>query len=222
MASRINHPKRSDAERLKNIIERKLKPMVLKNKSRQDLQQRFQQMVEDYNLDAYTAEEQFNQLMSLVHDLNEENRRALQEGLTEEEPVYLGIFGSQLKKLDPAFDPRTYSFTTLKALIKAQKDLFEITGETTDRFFFKLKINSLETQSSNALEGRVTRWIKNFGFIEAKGHPYHFYKVNMLNEYRKTLVNPGQKVRFKVTKQPNPSAELPAERNGKAHFIELI
>jgi type I restriction enzyme R subunit len=56
MVAAITAPKKSDAERLKNIIERKLQPMLLKNKARQDLQQKFQELVEQYNLGAYTAE----------------------------------------------------------------------------------------------------------------------------------------------------------------------
>ena len=75
MVAKIDKPKTSDAERLKNIIDRKLKPLLLKNKARQDLQHKFEELVEQYNLGAYTAEEFFNQLSDFVKDLGHEENR---------------------------------------------------------------------------------------------------------------------------------------------------
>ncbi|MFC0179529.1 type I restriction endonuclease subunit R [Thorsellia kenyensis] len=85
MVAEIEKPKQSDAEKLKNLIERKLQPMVLKNKTRQDLQKRFQELIEEYNLGAYTAEEFFNRLKDYIIKLNKEENRSVREGLTEEE-----------------------------------------------------------------------------------------------------------------------------------------
>ncbi|MFD3305908.1 type I restriction endonuclease subunit R [Alteromonas macleodii] len=85
MVATVKKPKQSDAEKLKNLIERKLQPMVLKNKSRQDLQQKFQDLIEKYNLGAYTAEEFFNRLKKFINKLEHEEKRTVREGLTEEE-----------------------------------------------------------------------------------------------------------------------------------------
>ncbi|MGJ8681184.1 type I restriction endonuclease subunit R [Paraglaciecola sp.] len=85
MVASIEKPKQSDAEKLKNLIERKLQPMVLKNKTRQDLQQKFQDLIEEYNLGAYTAEEFFNRLKEFINELEHEEKRTVREGLTEEE-----------------------------------------------------------------------------------------------------------------------------------------
>ncbi|PHS44488.1 MAG: DEAD/DEAH box helicase [Alteromonas sp.] len=85
MVAKVQKPKQSDAERLKNIIERKLQPMVLKNKARQDLQQKFLELVEQYNLGAYTAEEFFNRLKEFINELEHEEERTVREGLSEEE-----------------------------------------------------------------------------------------------------------------------------------------
>lgn len=85
MASSIEKPKQSDAEKLKNLIERKLQPMVLKNKTRQDLQQKFLDLIEEYNLGAYTAEEFFNRLKGFINELEHEEERTVREGLAEEE-----------------------------------------------------------------------------------------------------------------------------------------
>tara|TARA_R110001583_G_scaffold168278_1_gene321132 strand:- start:7478 stop:10660 length:3183 start_codon:yes stop_codon:yes gene_type:complete len=85
MVAKVQKPKPSDAERLKNLIDRKLQPMVLKNKTRQDLQKKFLELVEQYNLGAYTAEEFFNTLKEFITDLEHEEKRTVREGLTEEE-----------------------------------------------------------------------------------------------------------------------------------------
>lgn len=85
MVKKVTKPKPSDAERLKNLVERKVKPMVAKNKTRQDLQQRFQELVEEYNRGAYTAEEFFNRLKAFIDELNSEDKRTVREGLGEEE-----------------------------------------------------------------------------------------------------------------------------------------
>ncbi|MEA1890222.1 MAG: type I restriction endonuclease subunit R, partial [Pseudomonadota bacterium] len=89
MLDRTKKPKRSDIERLKNIIERRLGQMMELNISRQDLQEKFQKLVEEYNLGAYQAEQFFIQLKNFVHELDNEDRRAGREGLSEEE---LAIF----------------------------------------------------------------------------------------------------------------------------------
>lgn len=85
MVNKIKKPKQSDAERLKNIIERKLQVMMLKNKSRQDLHQKFLELIEQYNLGAYSAEEFFNELKNYIQDLDHEDKRTVREGLSEEE-----------------------------------------------------------------------------------------------------------------------------------------
>lgn len=89
MVSRTKKPTLADAERLRAIIERKLVTMIERNASRQNLQEKFQQIIEQYNLGAYQAEEFFNQLKEFINELNDEEQRGVREGLNEEE---LAIF----------------------------------------------------------------------------------------------------------------------------------
>ncbi len=104
MVAGITSPKQSDAERLKNIIERKLQPMLLKNKTRQDLQAKFQELIEKYNLGAYTAEEFFNKLKDFIHDLDEEDRRTVREGLSEEELAIFDLLTQEMALNDKERD----------------------------------------------------------------------------------------------------------------------
>ncbi len=85
MLNRTKKPKRSDIERLRRIIEHRLSQMLEKNASRLDLQQKFQELVEQYNLGAYQAEQFFKQLRDFIVQLDEEEKRAAREGLSEAE-----------------------------------------------------------------------------------------------------------------------------------------
>ena len=85
MIKRTTKPSRADAERLKRIIELRIEPMIDKNSTRIDLQQRFDEIVEKYNLGAHSAEEFFEQLKLFVEELDEEERRHIKEGLEEPE-----------------------------------------------------------------------------------------------------------------------------------------
>jgi len=40
--------------------------------------------------------------------------------------VHLGLFGNYISQLDPGFDPRTYGFRQLSALLKANRNHFEL------------------------------------------------------------------------------------------------
>jgi len=50
---------------------------------------------------------------------------AIETGIEEDGWVMLSIVGSQIRKLDPAFDPRTYGFSRLSLLVKSEPDQFE-------------------------------------------------------------------------------------------------
>ena len=97
MVSKVTNPRVSDAEKLKNLIARKLAPMVAKNKSRQDLQQKFKELVEEYNLGAYTAEEFFIELQGFINTLSEEETRTVREGLDEEELAVFDLLSKDVQ-----------------------------------------------------------------------------------------------------------------------------
>ena len=50
---------------------------------------------------------------------------AIETGIEEGGWVMLSIVGSQIRKLDPAFDPRTYGYPRLSLLVKSEPDQFE-------------------------------------------------------------------------------------------------
>lgn len=80
---------RTEAEKFKGTLNRKLQNMVKLNKSRTNYLEKFQQMIEDYNTGSRNVELFFNDLLTFAQELEVEDQRAIAENLTEEE---LAIF----------------------------------------------------------------------------------------------------------------------------------
>ena len=85
-AKKIQH-KATALQDIREIIEQKLAEMLARNPSRMDYQQRYEEIVAAYNRekDRVTIEETFRLLIELVDELDAEQRRAVEEGLTEDE-----------------------------------------------------------------------------------------------------------------------------------------
>ena len=81
--------KRTELEKLKAILESKLKLMILLNKTRINYLEKYQRMIAEYNAGSKNVGDLFNELIELVKKLSEEEKRHIAENLTEEE---LSIF----------------------------------------------------------------------------------------------------------------------------------
>ena len=95
--------KRTEAERLKALISRKLNEMLRQNRSRMDFLERFQKMIDAYNSGAKNIEELFDELIKFAQSLNEEEQRSMREEITEEELAIFDILTKpepRLKKKD--------------------------------------------------------------------------------------------------------------------------
>jgi type I restriction enzyme R subunit len=77
------------ADQLKTAAERKAREMTATNPTRVHLVDRIEKLVDEYNLGTLDAENFFAALKKLIAEMDEEDRRAAREGLTEDE---LAIF----------------------------------------------------------------------------------------------------------------------------------
>lgn len=77
------------ASQLREAAEQKAKRMAEANPTRQDMVEKLEELVAEYNAGSIDAERFFQALKALVADMDEEDRRASREGLSEEE---LAIF----------------------------------------------------------------------------------------------------------------------------------
>jgi type I restriction enzyme R subunit len=88
--------KNTTVQSLKEVIEKKLLKMLMKNPTRTNFQKHYEEIVGEYNneKDRVTIEQTFEALLKLVNELSEEEQRALKEGLSEES---LALFDLLLK-----------------------------------------------------------------------------------------------------------------------------
>ena len=90
--------KHTTVQTLKDAVEKKLRRLLAQNPLRTDFQRHYEEVVTGYNRekDRLTIEQTFEALLRLAQDLDDEERRAVREGLDEES---LAIF-DLLKKPD--------------------------------------------------------------------------------------------------------------------------
>ena len=85
-ARKVRH-KATALQDIREIVEEKLAQMLAFNPMRMDYQQKYEEIVADYNRekDRVTIEETFRRLTELIEELDAEQRRAVEEGLSEDE-----------------------------------------------------------------------------------------------------------------------------------------
>ena len=78
-----------EAEKLRGMINSKLRRLVRLNKTRMDFLEEFQQLIDEYTAGSRDIEEFFTQLVAFAQSLNAEEKRHIAQQLTEQE---LAIF----------------------------------------------------------------------------------------------------------------------------------
>jgi type I restriction enzyme R subunit len=78
--------KKTTVQSLKQLIEKRLRRMMMRNPLRTDFQKHYQEIVDEYNRekDRVTIEHTFEALLKFVQGLDKEETRAMREGLDEE------------------------------------------------------------------------------------------------------------------------------------------
>ena len=91
--------RRIEIEKLRGAINSALEKMVRLNKTRVDYLEKFQQMIDEYNQGAANLEEFFERLLKFVKELQEEEKRGVSEGLSEEELAVFDLITKPEMKL---------------------------------------------------------------------------------------------------------------------------
>jgi len=78
-----------ETEKLKGAINSKLTKMVRLNRTRINLMEKFQQMIDEYNSGAVNIEMFFDKLLNFAKELNKEEQRKISEKLSSEEELAL-------------------------------------------------------------------------------------------------------------------------------------
>jgi len=130
--------KRSDVQDMKTVIEQRLRKMLDQNPLRTDFQERFDEIVRDYNKekDKNTIEATFEALMRFTAEMSEEEQRHVKEGLESEEQlaVYDMLLKPDLSKAE-IIKIKSVAVSLLQELEKQMRDVQDIFTKvsTTDR-----------------------------------------------------------------------------------------
>jgi type I restriction enzyme R subunit len=125
--------KRAALQDIRDVVEAKLAQMLANNPTRMDYYKRYQAIIADYNRekDRTTVEQTFAELIALAQSLDAEQRRAAEEGLSDDE---LAMFDLLFKKdISKAARERLKQASrellgSLKAVLAPMQDW---TGKTT-------------------------------------------------------------------------------------------
>lgn len=90
------------AEKLRDSAEEKAQEMAAANPLRQHLVERLEKLVADYNAGSVDAEQFFEALKTFIGEMDEEEKRAAREGLTEEELAIFDLLTNPEPKLTKA------------------------------------------------------------------------------------------------------------------------
>ena len=90
------------------------------NRYRIDFQKRLEKIVESYNAGSINIEEYFNKLTELINELKEEEKRHIQEGLSEEELAVFDILTKPKVRLSKKKEQRVK--TMVKELVEKLKE----------------------------------------------------------------------------------------------------
>ena len=82
---------------VRDVVEQKLQAMLQSNPQRMDYYRKYQEIIADYNRekDRVTVEETFVRLVQLAEELDAEQRRAVEEGLSEDELALFDLLGRE-------------------------------------------------------------------------------------------------------------------------------
>ena len=94
--------KQIEAERLRGSINRKLSELVRFNRTRMNYQDRFEQIIAEYNAAAVDVDVWFEQLIALASELNAEEQRTIAEQLSEEQLAVFDLLTRPVLELTEA------------------------------------------------------------------------------------------------------------------------
>lgn len=134
--------------------------------------------------------------------------------------VSLSNFGTSIRNIMPDFDPHSFNHETLRSLIAAMSEVYELKSDNLipPNYFLK-KID--KKVNPDILRGTIKRWIKHYGFIKTELGDFFFYTSNIVKESKQHKIKSGDKVIFDIFKYPNPNADG-VEKNGRAANVRFL
>jgi type I restriction enzyme R subunit len=167
-----NSHKRTEAEKLKRLIEGKLAQMLKLNSSRVDLAEKFQKLIDDYNAGSQNIEDLFKQLVKFARELTDEEKRGVAEGLTEEELALFDI----LTKPEPVLSKKEEADVkqVCQQLLESLKRE-KLVLDWREKQQARAAVLQTLKQQMRTLPGAYTREIRDEKLARSYAHIYDHY-----------------------------------------------
>ncbi len=157
--------KNTSMQSLKTQVEKRLCRMMEQNPMRKDYYKQYQEIIEEYNKekDRITIEETFEKLLKFMAELNDEDKRAIREGLNEE---YLALFDLLCKP----------ELTT-----KDRNRIKDVSKQLLDHLKNE-KLHMDNWQKKDTTKADVKTFIRNFLWDDKTGLPVGVYTPQEVDE----------------------------------------
>ncbi|MBC8344728.1 MAG: type I restriction endonuclease subunit R [Candidatus Marinimicrobia bacterium] len=157
--------KNTTVQSLKSVIEKKLERLIQQNPLRTDFQEHYEKIIDEYNRekDRQNIEATFEALMNFMNDLDEEESRAMREGMDEEN---LAIFDLLTK---PELKQQE-----IKKIKKVAKELLKTLKEKLENLY--------KWQDKEPTRDEIKVLIRNFLWNDKTGLPVEYYNQNEVNK----------------------------------------
>ena len=159
--------KNTDLEVLKATIRAQIEKLVRLNRTRTDFQEKFEELIENYNAGSKNIEELFNELLNLSHSLSDEQQRHVREHMSEEELVIFDILTRPAPELS----------TAERAEVK------KVARELLERLKQLLVLNWRQKSSARSQLKLAIEDVLDTGLPEAYGKDLYAQKCSVLFEH---------------------------------------
>lgn len=160
--------KNIQAEKLKSESEKRLSKLLEMNKTRIDLAEKFEKLIEEYNAGSKNIEEFFNDLVEFARELDEEEQRAVREEMSEEELVIFDLITRPGPELNQS---------EVKQVKMASRDLLMSLKQQ------KLVLDWKKSQQNRAIVQRTIRDVLNEELPSSFDNAWQKQKISTLYEH---------------------------------------
>jgi type I restriction enzyme R subunit len=151
--------KNTTVQSLKSVIEKKLERLIQRNPLRTDFQEHYEKIIDEYNKekDRQSIEATFEALLKFVQDLDEEESRAVREGLDEETLAIYDLLVKPELKPQETQKIKKVAKELLKTLKAKLKDLYRWQDREPTRDDVKVLIRNFLWEEATGLPDDYTQ-----------------------------------------------------------------
>ena len=169
--------KNTIVQSLKSVIEKKLERLIQRNPLRTDFQEHYEKIIEEYNKekDRQNIEDTFEALLKFVQELDEEESRAVREGLDEETLAIYDLLVKPDLKPQEIQKIKKVAQGLLKTLKEKLRDLYKWQDREPTRDGVKVLIQNFLWEEKTGLP--VENYSRNDVYKKAEAVFYHMFRA---------------------------------------------